>query len=363
MKIKKIDWYILKKILAAFVFVVVSLELIICVLDWVDKNDDFIENNVPGHLIRQYFLTFIPWIAGLLTPITVFIATVFTTAKMASKSEIVAILASGVSFRRMLIPYLMAATMIAGASFYLNSYVIPDANKFRIAFELEYLKDPFYNTDKHMHLKIAEKDSLEDYIYLYRYDVRRDIGSSVSLEKMNGTKLVDKINARQIQWVDSTERWKLKRWQRRQILEDREIITEGQELDTLLNLYPSDFGNKDRMWETMTMGELNDYIKLQKSRGADDVHIFQVEKYIRYMSPFSVFILMAIGVIVSARKTRQGTGFQIALGFVIAFIFIITFVLARAIAEANSMNTILAIWMPNIIFGGVAMLLYKTVPR
>ncbi|MEO1253539.1 MAG: LptF/LptG family permease, partial [Bacteroidota bacterium] len=253
--------------------------------------------------------------------------------------------------------------MIAGASFYLNSYVIPDANKFRIDFELAYLKDPFYNTDKHIHFKIAENDSLEDYIYIYRYDVRRDIGSTVSLEKVDGTRLVDKINARQIQWVDSTKRWKLKRWQRRQVFNHNELITEGRELDTLLNLSPKDFGNKDRMWETMTMGELNDYIQLQKSRGAEDVHIFQVEEYIRYMSPFAVFILMAIGVIVAARKSRQGTGFQIALGFVIAFAFIITFVLARAIAEAQSMNTILAIWMPNILFAGVAVMLYKTVPR
>lgn len=359
---KKIDWYILKKILLAFVFVVVGLEVIICVLDYVDKNDDFIENEVSGELIQQYYITFIPFIAGLLTPITVFIATVFTTAKMAAKSEIIAILASGVSFRRMLFPYLVAAVMIAGASFYLNSYVIPDANKFRIQFELDYLKDPFYNTDKHIHIKIAESDSLEDYIYLYRYDVRRDVGSSVTLERMNGTKLIDKLTARQIKW-DTSGRWKMRRWQRRQILADKEVITEGKELDTLLNLYPKDFGNKYRMWETMTMKELNDYIRLQKSRGADDVHIFQVEEYIRYMSPFTVVILMAIGVIVSARKSRQGTGFQIALGFVIAFIFIITFVLSRAIAEANSMNTVLAIWMPNIIFAGVAMILYKTVPR
>ena len=362
-KLKKLDWYILQKILTAFVFVVFSLELIICVLDYVDKNDDFIKNEVPGAQIRQYYLTFIPFIAGLLTPITVFIATVFTTAKLAAKTEIVAILASGISFKRMLFPYFLAGIMIAGASFYLNSYVIPDANKFRIEFELEYLKDPFYNTDKHIHFKVAEEDSLEDYVYIYRYDVRRDIGSTVSLEKVNGTKLIDKISARQIQWVDSTRKWKLKKWQRRQIFEDHELITEGKELDTLLNLYPKDFGSKYRMWETMTMGELNDYIDLQRSRGAEDVHIFQVEEYIRYMSPFAVFILMAIGVIVAARKSRQGTGFQIALGFVIAFAFIIAFVLARAIAEAQSMNTVLAIWMPNILFGGVAVLLYKWVPR
>ncbi|WP_436517410.1 LptF/LptG family permease [Ekhidna sp. To15] len=359
---KKLDWYILKKVLVTFVFVVGLLELIICVIDYTEKNDDFIKNELSSGLIWQYYLSFIPYIASLLTPITVFIATVFVTAKMASKTEIVAILASGVSFKRMLFPYLIASVMIGGASFYMNSYVIPDANKFRLDFELRYLKDPFYNTDKHIHIKIAERDSLEDYIYIYRFDVRRNVGSAVTLETVNGTQLVEKLTARQIDW-DSTGRWTLKRWQRREIKNQKEIITEGDELDTLLNLSPSDFGNKDRIWETMTMNELTDHIKLQKSRGADDVHIFQIEKYIRYMSPFTMIILMAIGVIVSARKSRQGTGFQIALGFVIAFAFIITFILAQAIAEAGSMNTILAIWMPNIIFTGVAMLLYRTVPR
>ncbi|MEQ8904807.1 LptF/LptG family permease [Ekhidna sp.] len=359
---KKLDWYILKKILAAFVFVVVSLEVIICVLDYVDKNDDFIKNELSSEQIWDYYFTFIPFIASLLMPITVFIATVFTTAKMAGKTEIVAILASGVSFRRMLLPYLVAAVMLGVVSFFLNSYIIPEANKFRIDFELTYLKDPFYNTDKHIHIKIAQRDSLEDYIYLYRYDVRRDVGTSVTLETIKGTQLVEKITARQISW-DTTGRWKLKRWQKRTLDEMGETITSGDELDTLLNLSPSDFGNKDRIWETMTMPELNRHIKLQKSRGADDVHIFQTEKYIRYMSPFTVLILMAIGVLVSAKKSREGTGFQIALGFVIAFAFIITFVLGRAIAEADSMNLILAVWMPNIIFSGVALLLYKTVPR
>ncbi|MEP1033692.1 LptF/LptG family permease [Ekhidna sp.] len=359
---KKLDWYILKKILITFVFVVGLLELIICVIDYTEKNDDFIKNELSSGLIWQYYLSFIPYIASLLTPITVFIATVFVTAKMAAKTEIVAILASGVSFKRMLFPYLIASVLIGSASFYLNSYVIPEANKFRLEFELQYLKDPFYNTDKHIHIKIAEQDSLEDYIYLYRYDVRRDVGSSVTLERVKGTQLVEKITARQINW-DTTGRWTLKRWQRREIKNKREIITEGDELDTLLNLTPNDFGNKDRIWETMTMDELGRHIKLQKSRGADDVHIFEIEKYVRYMSPFTVIILMAIGVIVSAKKSRQGTGFQIALGFVIAFAFIITFILATAIAEAGSMNTILAIWMPNIIFTGVASLLYKTVPR
>lgn len=356
---KKLDWYILKKLLITFIFVVGMLELIICVIDYTEKNDDFIKNEVSGEQIRYYYLTFIPYIASLLTPITVFITTVFVTAKMAAKTEIIAILASGVSFTRMMVPYLFGAIVIGAASFFLNSYIIPDANKYRIEFELQYLKDPWYNTDKHIHFKIGE----QGYVYLYRYDNRRDVGTTVTLEKIQDTQLLEKVTARQMQWIDSTQIWKLKRWQRRSILDDREVIDEGKELDTLLALSPSDFGNKDRHWETMTLTELNSYIELQKSRGADDVPLYQIEKYIRFMQPFTVIVLMAIGVIVSARKSRRGTGFQIALGFLIAFMFIIAFILAKSIAEAGSMNTIVAIWIPNFLFSLVSILLYKTVPK
>ncbi len=356
---KKLDWYILKKLLTAFFFVVLLLELIICVIDYTEKNDDFIKNEVSADLIWQYYLTFIPYIASLLTPITVFIATVFVTAKLASKLEIVAILASGVSFLRLMVPYFVGAILIGTASFFLNSYIIPEANKFRIDFELEYLKDPFYNTDKHIHFKIDD----DTYIYLYRYDTRRNVGSTITLEKIVDQQLYEKLTARQIDWQEDTKSWEIKRWQKRTILDTTEIIESGQVIDTVLNMSPSDFGNKDRHQETMTLTELNDYIKLQKSRGADDVRMYQIEKYVRFMQPFTVIILMSIGVIVSAKKSRQGTGFQIALGFVIAFLFIITYILATAIAEAGSLNTILAIWIPNIIFTFVSVLLYKMVPR
>lgn len=355
---KKLDWYILKKLLTTFVFVVALLELVICVIDFTEKNDDFIKNEVSGELIWQYYLSFMPYIASLLTPITVFITTVFVTAKLAAKTEIVAILASGISFKRLMLPYLFGAIMFGVSSFYLNSYIIPDANKFRISFELEYLKDPFYYAGKHVHFKIGE----EGYIYLFRYDNRRDIGNVVTLEKIRDQRLIEKINARQIKW-DTSGVWTLRNWQKRTILDNEEIIESGKSLDTLLNLSPSDFASKERHQETMTMTELNDYIVLQQSRGADDVDLYRIEKYIRYMQPFTVLVLMFIGVVVSARKSRQGTGFQIALGFLIAFAFIITFILAKSIAEAGSMNMILAVWIPNILFSCVGLVLYKFVPR
>ena len=146
-------------------------------------------------------------------------------------------------------------------------------------------------------------------------------------------------------------------------MDDGELLTKGKAMDTTLYLSPDDFENKERLWETLTMPELNDHIELQLSRGAEDVLIYRIEKYIRYMQPFGVIILMFIGLIVSARKSRRGTGFQIALGFLIAFIFIIMFILSRAIAEANTMDPVFAVWIPNITFSIVGLVLYNTVPR
>ncbi len=356
---KKLDWYILKKFLGTFVFVVAGLLAIICIIDFTEKNDDFIKYKVSAEMIGLYYLTFIPFIASLITPITVFIASVFVTAKLASKTEIIAILASGVSFRRLMVPYFIGAILIAVASFILNSYIIPDTNKFRINFEIAYLGKPFYFSDRNIHFKIGQND----YIYMDRYNNRSDMGYKVTLERIEDLKLKEKISASRIEWDTATSKWKLLQWQKRTLHDGYETLENGRQLDTLLNLYPSDFDSKERLWETLTMGELNDYIALQESRGADDVQIYQIEKYIRYMQPFGAIILMFIGLIVSARKSRRGTGFQIALGFLIAFIFIIMFILSRAIAEANTMNPVFAVWIPNLAFSAVGVLLYNTVPR
>jgi lipopolysaccharide export system permease protein len=357
--VKKIDSYIIKQLLTTFVFVVVILVLIICVIDYTDKNDQFIKHEISGELIRQYYMSFAPYFAALLTPITAFIATILVTAKLAAQTEIIAILASGVSFKRLMLPYFVAALLIASLSFVLNGYVIPEANKFRVEFEMTYIKKPYQNLDRDIHFKIGQND----YVYLNRYNNYRDVGYTVTLERFENYELKEKINASRIQW-DSTKRtWQLLDWEKRTVQEKGELIESGKSLDTLLNLRPADFENKQKLETTLTMPELQDYIDLQISRGADDVMIYRVERYIRFMQPFTVIILSFIAVIVAARKSRRGTGFQIALGFFIAFVFIIFFVFAQAIAAAGTMDPLLAIWLPNIVFGGVGIILYHTIPR
>ena len=356
---KILDRYILKKFLSTFVFVVLMLVLIISIIDFTEKNDKFIKNEIPAAQIAYYYATFVPFVASLITPITVFITTVLVTANMAVKTEIVAILSNGVSFRRMMVPYFVGAVIIAAGSFYLNGWLIPDANKFRISFDIAYLKKPFYFNEKDIHFKVGD----DAYLYLQRYNNQTDVAYRVTLEKFDNNQLVEKLNANKMTWDTTRRSWKMQSWQLRKIDKFGETLEKGVALDTMINITPGDFDMKYRLYETLTIDELDAYIELLKSRGADDVEIYEIEKYIRYMMPFTAIILTLMGLSVSAEKSRGGPGFKIALGFLIAFAFIIFFILAKALAEAGSMHPIFAIWLPNIVGTITGLVLYQFVPR
>ena len=356
---KLIDRYILKKFLSTFFFCVLLLVLVIVVIDFTEKIDKFNKAGVSTVEILQYYASFIPFIAGILTPITTFIAVVFITAKMAAKTEIIAILAGGMSFVRMMWPYFVGAVIIGSLSFYLNGWVIPNANKFRVNFEVTYLKKPFYFNETDIHFKVGD----DLYAYLFRYNNRIDRGYKFTLEKFEGVKLHQKLTASTISWDTADYKWRLQNWQLRTFNGFDELVEEGSEMDTTLTILPSDFDNNKGLESALTLDELQAHINLLQSRGADDVEIYLIEKYIRYMIPFTTLILTFIGLIVSARKSRGGTGFQIALGFLIAFLFIIFFIFSKALAEKSSADPLLSIWFPNIFFSLVGLVLYKTVPR
>jgi len=356
---KILDWYILKKFLSSYIFVVLILVAVIMMIDITEKSDDFIEHKLTFAQISNYYLDFIPWIANLLTPITVFIAVVFITSKLAGHTEIIAILGSGVSFNRILVPYIIGAILIAGASFYLTGWLIPDSDKDRVAFLAEYTHRPFNYTGNNIHIKIAPTS----YLYMKNYNNHSKVGHLFTLETVEDNQLLEKLTARRVSWNDDSARWTVHDWTLRAFEGKREVITQGRVLDTLLNITPRDFESNKYLEQTLTIDELNSTINLLKSRGADNVETFVVEKYMRFMSPFAIIVLTFIGAIVSARKSRGGVGFQIALGFLIAFIYIILFMLSREFALKGEVPPLLGVWLPNIIFTGVGFLLYKTLPR
>lgn len=357
---KLIDQYILKKFLTTFIFVVLILVSVICVIDFTEKNDDFIQHNLSAsQILLEYYINLIPYWANLLSPITVFIATVFVTAKLASHTEIIAILSSGVSFRRLMVPYLIGSALIGLVTFGLIGWVIPDANKVRVDFERKYVKSPFYFDERNIHIKVAPSV----YVYMESYTNTANTGYRFTMEKIDGTSLKQKLESERISWDSTRRKWHMAEYKLRTFNGDKETLTYGKEMDTLINLKPKDFESTYMLYETFTMPELNRFIAELRSRGSDGINTYLIEKYVRFTNPFAVIILTLIGVIMSARKSRGGVGLQIASGFVLAFVYIIFFIMSKTIAEKGDLNPILAVWLPNIVFSCVGLILYKTVPR
>ena len=358
-QMKTIDWYILKKFLKAYVFVVAIIEAVVVIINITDQNENFIKHELSFGEIAGYYVNYVPYVASMISPITVFIAVVFITSQLAQHTEIIAMLSSGISFRRLMRPYFMGALIIASMSFYFGGWVIPNSNKERVAFELKYFKGPYTNTKRDMHIKIGPNS----YMYLRSYNNHSNIGYRFTLETIEGTEVKERLTARHIKWQEKTKSWRLSDWAVRKFDGVNEYYKAGKEMDTTLRILPKDFESDYNRYETLNMNELSDYIKELKMRGADDIIVYKIEWYLRFTAPFAAFVLTFIGLTVSARKVSGGAGFQIAVGFLLAFIYIIFYLFSRTTAENGGLNPLLAVWIPNIVFFFVGILLYRTVPR
>ncbi|MCR5887126.1 LptF/LptG family permease [Hymenobacter sp. J193] len=357
---KLLDKYILKKFLTSYIFTVVMLVSVICVIDFTEKNDDFIKHDLGAwQIISEYYVNLFPYFANLLSPITVFIATVFVTARLAARTEIVAMLSSGISFQRLLVPYLMGATIIGVSIFGLIGWVIPNANKTRVTFERAYIKNPFRFQARNIHIKIGPKS----YAYMESYDNVSNIGYRFALETIEGTQLKRRLTANTIQWDSTRKAWQLSPQLIHTFQGDKETLRSVPARDTTLNLYPKDFASTYRLAETLTLPELNRFIQQKIDRGADDTETYLIEKYERYSYPFAILILTTIGVILSSRKSRSGVGGQIALGFSLAFVFIIFVILSRNLALVGDLSPLVAAWVPSTIFTLIGAALYRLVPK
>ncbi len=358
---KILDLYILKKFLKTYFFAVLIIVSIIMVIDYTEKVDDFINRKAPTkEILFDYYLNFIPYWANYISPLMVFIATVFFTANLAARTEIIAILSTGVSFLRLMRPYLIGATIVAIITFFMVAWVIPIANKTRIAFERKYVKETYYFSGRDVHIKVAP----EVYSYMETYDSNSNVGYRFTLEKITDNTLVTKLSADRITWDSTRRKWTVHDYRIRTFLPDgKEKLQFGTKIDTTLNLTPKDFDSNYQLHETFTLPELNAHINKLNARGADGIEVFIVEKYMRFANPFTIIILTAMGLIVSARKARGGVGFQIALGFILAFVYIMFFMMSKGMAESGALPPILAVWLPNIIFGGIGVIMYYTVPR
>jgi lipopolysaccharide export system permease protein len=334
--------------------------LVILVIDFVEKNDDFIQNNAPAKAIFfSYYVNLAPYWANYVSPLMIFISTVFFTAKLASHTEIVAILSSGVSYLRLMRPYFIGSVIVGLITFGLIGWVIPKANKIRLAFENIYVKPVTSYSSQDIHMAVAPNI----YMYLTSFTVESKTGYNFTLEKVNGTQLVEKLQAERIEWNDTTKKWSIKNYTIRKIGIVKDVITTGQSLDSLLNMTPADFEGDNMQYETFTLPQLKDRINVLESRGSEGIEAYRIEWYQRFANPFAVVILSIIGLIVSSRKARGGIGVQIALGFLLAFTYVMFFMLSKGIANSGDLDPLLAVWLPNIVFTIVGAVMYFTVPK
>jgi len=356
----KLDWYIIKKFLGTFFFSIILILLVVIVFDISEKIDDFIEKEAPLQaIIFEYYLNFIPYFGNLFSPLFTFIAVIFFTSKMASNTEIVSILASGVSFKRMLLPFIISATIIGCLSFALGNFIIPPANEVRLEFENTYIKNPYRNRDKNIHFQIAPGN----FVYMESYNSTKNIGYKFSMEQFIQGELKQKLFSNYVEWDSTTSKWNIHHYFIRTFDGMQENIKEGRQLDTLINLHPIDFNMRLNTVETMNFFELNNYINEERMKGSKNLVFHLIEKQKRIAFPFATIILTLIAVAFASRKVRGGIGLHLGIGLLISFSYILFMQVSTTFATNGDLSPIVAVWIPNLMYLGLAVYLLRKAPK
>lgn len=349
----KIDRYIISKFLGTYIFAIILILAITVMFDINEKLDAFIKAPL-NETIFDYFLNFLPYFANQFSPLFTFIAVIFFTSKLADNSEIIAMLSSGLSFRRFLLPYLFSAFVIAISSYVLSAYIIPPANEERIEFTNKYVKNKRVDYGNNIMLQVKPGQIA----YMSRYDNTNKTGYKFSLETFEKKKLKSRLSAQIIKW-DSAYNWQVRDYEIRDFLETREKITSGKKLDTIIPFEPRDFLIAKNDHEKMTTPELRAYISRQKERGVANIKTFEIENEKRYAMCAAAFILTIIGMSLSSRKVKGGMGLNIGIGLVLSFSYILFMTVTSSFAVSGLTSPMIAMWIPNFLFTIIAIILYR----
>ena len=355
--LKKIDIYIIKKLLGTYFFAIALIISIAVVFDINEKLDSFLNAPLKA-IVVDYYLNFIPYFANLFSPLFTFIAVIFFTSKLADNSEIIAMLSSGISFRRLMIPYMISAAIIAGVTFYLNSYVIPPANVTRIEFQNKYVKNKKVDYASNIQLQV-EPGVIA---YMSRYDNNTKTGYRFSLEKFEGKILKSRLTAQTVTY-DSAYHWIIKDYMIRNFNGMREELTRGSRLDSIITIEPSDFLISRYDSELMTTSALKTYIDRQKKRGVANIKDFEIEYEKRFAMTAASFILTVIGMSLSSRKVKGGMGVNIGIGLLLSFSYILFSTVSSTFAVSGATSPRIAVWLPNIVYSIIAVYLYRKAPK
>lgn len=350
---KIIDRYIIRKFLGTYIFAIALLLAIVVMFDVNEKLDSFLKAPLKATIV-DYFVNFLPYFANQFSPLFTFIAVIFFTSKLAGNNEIVAMLSNGMSYRRLLRPYLLSALVIAAATWVLGAYIIPPANVRRIDYTNTYVKNKRVDYGANIMLMVAPGEIA----YISRYDNITKSGSRFTLEKFDGKQIVSRLTARNIGW-DTLYSWKVYDYTIRDFRDNREIIRRGAALDTTIPFEPRDFLIAKNDHEKMTTPALEQYIRRQRSRGVGNIKSFEVEYHRRYAMCAAAFILTVIGMALSSRKVKGGMGLNIGIGLVLSFSYILFMAITQSFAYSGLTSPLVAMWIPNIIYTIIAVVLYR----
>lgn len=359
----RLDWYIIRKFIGTYIFSIVLIISIALVFDFNENLSKFTKYHAPWRaIVFDYYANFIPYYSNLFSPLFVFIAVIFFTSKLAGNSEIIAMLSSGVSFRRLMRPYMISCVLIASVTFYLNSFVIPHGTVIRQNFESLYRNSKKNTSAENVQLQVGKGTVA----YIQHYDDRYKRGYGFSLDKFEGKKLVSHMTAMEIQYdtiADAKYHWKATNWKTRTLVGLRERIVTGDVKDTVILMEPTDLVYSKGQQETFTSPELLDYISKQTSRGSGNVVQYEVEFHKRIAMSFSSFILTIIGLSLSARKRKGGMGLYLGIGLGLSFGYIMLQTVSSTFAINAGTPPVLAAWIPNLIFACIAYFCYRHAPR
>ncbi|MDY3857990.1 MAG: LptF/LptG family permease [Muribaculaceae bacterium] len=355
--VSTLDLYIIKKFLGTYIFAIMLILAITVMFDVNEKLDSFLKAPLKA-TIFEYFMNFLPYFANQFSPLFVFIAVIFFTSKLADNSEIIAILSSGMSFRRLLRPYMISATVIAIATFLLGAYIIPPANVKRIAYTNTYVKNRRVDYGDNIMLQVAPGEIA----YMSRYDNTTKTGYRFSLDKFGKRGLESRLTAMSIRW-DTLYQWQVRDYTIRDFHADREILKQGAVLDTVIPFEPRDFLISRNDQETLTSPQLKQYIERQRSRGVANIQAFEIEYHKRYAMCAAAFILTVIGMSLSSKKVKGGMGVNIGLGLVLSFSYILFMTVTSSFAVSGLTSPLVAMWIPNMLYAVIAVILYRKASR
>ena len=364
--ITRIDWYILKKFLTTFFFCMLLFTAIAVAVDSSEKTDDFVRSGLSTlEIIREYYFGFVPHIWGLLYPLFVFIAVIFFTSKMALRSEVIAILASGTSYNRWLRPYLIGGLFFAVGLWFANRYGIPKANEIRVNFQTK-ISDKASSGDQNFtncyncyYLRI----SADSYAGVKNYDTATKSSGMFFLNRIKNNKIYYNLRSDKIQWDTTKNNWKLINAVERKVQNTNEVIRQFPEMNLSLNFKPGDLRNDEYIKDKLSTPDLVEYIKMEELRGTEGLNALKVEWHRRTSTAASVLIMTFIGAILAGRKVRGGSGLHLATGIIIAAVFIVSDRFSTVFSVKGNLPPFLAAWIPNIVFGLVALYLYQRAPK